>query len=259
VTLGNGAIRILVASARLQVLAVRSHPALMIATVIQPAALYLIVTSDQSVTPARRFPELVAVLLTSLWSATLWTAGGTLRREIREGTFSRNLTSVSDPRIVVIGKCLGSNLLVLAALLVTGSVLGVLAGVRVPAQSAPWIAGGLVLVALSGTAMGYVLCSVFILTRHAVHVTAALTYPVFLLSGLMIPLSMLPGPLAWASRLISLYWANLLLSGDGGGDLRRAGSAAAVVVLTAAYYAAGHILFRRVVARVRRTGRAGLA
>jgi ABC-2 type transport system permease protein len=247
---------ILAASARMQILVIRSHPVVPLLTVVQPTVIYLVVSSGQtaSTTAQQRAALLIATLLTSLWGVTLWAAGGVLRREIFEGTLARNLTSVTDSRLVLLGKCFGSTCLAFGLLVCTGVVLGLVEDVRVRPGILPWLVLGLCVVTVSGTVMGFVLSGVFVLTRHAIHVTAALSYPVYIFGGLLIPTALLPVWLGWISRLVSLFWANQFLDSVVDTGRPRPGDLALCVLLTAAYYAAGHLLFARIIRRARVRG-----
>ncbi|MFD5144340.1 ABC transporter permease [Streptomyces sp. NPDC058401] len=247
-------LRVLATAARAQVLAVAGNPVTLLTSIAQPVVFYVLVAARHPADSGDRAALLVATLLTSLWGATLWTGGGTLRREIAEGTLARTLTSTTDPRLVVLGKCLGGTLLILAGLLTTGTGLALADGITVPARALPALLLGSALVAVSGMAMGYVLASVFVLTRHAVHVTAALTYPVMIVSGLLIPVSLLPEPLPWFSLGISLYWANRFLAAAAGGADPPLWTLVPLVLLTVVYQLAGHLLFSRVVERARADG-----
>jgi ABC-2 type transport system permease protein len=247
-------LRIGAESARMQVLLVRGHPMVPLSTIVQPAVFLVIFLGRPGpARPAERAVTVIAVLLTCMWGATLWAAGGTLRREVADGTLARNLTGVSDPRLVIGGKCLGSTLLVLGLLSCTAGVTAALTGIRLSPGGALLLIPGLVLVAASGTALGFLLCSVFVLTRHAVHVTAALMYPIFILGGLLIPIRLIPWPLAWLSHLISLYWINQFLDSAAAGTFNPR-AAALALVLTAGYFWAGSLLFTRVIDRARRKG-----
>lgn len=248
--------QILAASARMQILVIRSHAVIPLLTVAQPTVIYLVVSSGGSTaaTPEQRSTLLIAVVLMSLWGVTLWAAGGVLRREIFEGTLARNLTSVTDARLVLLGKCLGSTFLSFGLLMGTGVVLALVEGVRIRPSALPWLALGFCFVTVSGTVLGFVLSSVFVLTRHAVRVTAALSYPVYIFGGLLIPTTMLPVQLAWISRLVSLYWANRFLDSAAVGGQPRLGDLAIGGLLTAGYYAAGHVLFARIIRRARIKG-----
>lgn len=251
--------RVLAASARMQILAVRSHPAIPLTAIVQPAVYWVVVGLRGGYSGTGRTALLVGILLMSLWGSSLWGAGGILRREIGEGTLGRNLTSVTDPRLVIIGKCLGSTALILAILVCSGTVLALVTGTPVSLEEIPLLIGGLFLVALSGTSMGFALSGIFVLTRHAVHVTALLSYPVYILGGLVLPLSMLPGPLAWPSRLVSLYWAARFLGPAARGAAPPLPPLLCLAALTVAYYLAGHVLFSRVTRRARVKGTIDLA
>jgi ABC-2 type transport system permease protein len=246
---------VLLAAARMQVLVVRGHPVVPLATVVQPLVFYVIATSGTGArSPAKLVAVLVAVLLTSLWGATVWAAGGILRREVADGTLGRNLTSVTDARLVVIGKCLGSTLLILALLACTGATLALFSGLTIRLGSLPWLLAGFLLVTVSGTVMGFAMCGIFALTRHANHVTSALTYPLFILSGLMIPASLLPASLAWLSRLISLYWADRFIDAVVDGDRLPWKALLGAAALTPVYLLAGNLIFGRIVHRARVNG-----
>jgi ABC-2 type transport system permease protein len=246
--------RIIAESARMQALAVRSHPMVPLSTIVQPAVFLVIFLNRHGHgSPAGRAGVVIAVLLSCLWNATLWAAGGTLRREVADGTLARNLTGAVSPRLVIGGKCMGSTLLVLGLLLGTSAVTVALTRIPFRPSGIPYFVLGFVLVAASATALGFVLCSVFVLTRHAVQVTAALAYPVLILAGLLIPVSILPAPLAWLPRLISLYWAGKLLDSAAAGSFGPL-PALFLTLLTIGYFWAGSVLFGRVVDRARRKG-----
>jgi ABC-2 type transport system permease protein len=233
---------VLLAAARMQVLVVRGHPVVPLATVVQPLVFYVIATSGTGAhSPAKLVAVLVAVLLTSL-------------REVADGTLGRNLTSVTDARLVVIGKCLGSTLLILALLACTGVTLALFSGLTIRLGSLPWLLAGFLLVTVSGTVMGFAMCGIFALTRHANHVTSALTYPLFILSGLMIPASLLPASLAWLSRLISLYWADRFIDAVVDGDRLPWKALLGAAALTPVYLLAGNLIFGRIVHRARVNG-----
>jgi ABC-2 type transport system permease protein len=247
-------LRIGAESARMQVLLVRGHPMVPLSTIVQPAVfLVIFLARPAAMQPGGRTSTVIAVLLTCMWGATLWAAGGTLRREVADGTLARNLTGVSDPRLVIGGKCLGSTLLVLGLLSCTAAVTAALTGISFQLSGALLLVLGLFLVTVSATALGFMLCSVFVLTRHAIHVTAALMYPVFILGGLLIPTKLIPWPLAWLSHVISLYWINQFLDNAVAGifSLR---AAVISIALTIGYFWAGSMLFLQVIDRARRKG-----
>lgn len=99
----------------------------------------------------------------------------------------------------MLGKSLGSSLVSVA--LVTTTVAVVLAVLRQPVQlaGAGWLLLGLLVVLLSGTSVGVLIGSLFILSRHGPQLSSALMYPVYLLGGMLIPPDLVPGWLSWLS------------------------------------------------------------
>lgn len=116
-----------------------------------------------------------------------------------------------------------------------------------------WLVVGFVVLLASGSAIGLLIGSVFVLTRYGAQVSAFLTFPVILLGGMLIPPEVLPTPLGWVSGLISLRWLQefLVTSSTGTPNFTALGYA---VLLTVGYALAGILLFGRIVDRGRREG-----
>lgn len=221
--------------------------------VVQPAVLVLVTLAGRPDDPVGTTRTATAVVLTGIWSTTVWAGAGVLRRERVEGTLAATLISVRDPRLVVVGKSIGSSLLSTALVLVT--VGAVLAALRRPVTVEHPAAFALALAAalLSAVALGVALSCLFVLTRHAIHVSSALMYPVLLLGGMLIPLPAVPAALRPLSWPVSLRWANDVLRAAvaGSPDLRALGL---VLLLSAGYAAGGALAFRAVDRLVRRKG-----
>ncbi|WP_043734249.1 hypothetical protein, partial [Nocardia asiatica] len=155
---------------------------------------------------------------------------------------------------VIIGKCLGASVFNVTALCLTGGALALTSHIGIPAGSIPLLAASAVLVAASGIAAGFALCTMFTLTRHGVQVTAALNYPIMILGGMLIPAHLLPAPLALAAKLISLSWAYQVLTPIADGNSPPIAAVISLVLITAGYYAVGRLLFSRIVRRARVKG-----
>lgn len=222
--------------------------------IVQPAVLLLVALSLRDhVSPAYVSRVATGVLLVSFWSFTVWTSGGILHRERIDGTLVRCLLGVRDFRLVLLGKSLGTSLASVLMIVVTVTV--VLAGLGQPVRfdHLGWLVVGLVAVLLSGLAVGVGLASLFVLTRFGPQLSAALMYPVFLLGGLLTPLSALPSGVRWLSWAVSLRWAKAFLASTVAGtpDLFALGM---VLALTAAYAAAASVAFDRFGQLVRAKG-----
>ncbi len=109
-------------------------------------------------------------------------------------------------------------------------------------------------VAMAGTAC--VMSAVFVLARSARAFQNSLTYPFYVLGGVMVPIALLPGWLEPISRLVFLSWSSDLLRDALGPapipDL--APRLGIVLILGTAAYLLGLALVRRTIDRLRRTG-----
>ncbi|MGH8791776.1 MAG: ABC transporter permease [Stackebrandtia sp.] len=239
-----------VESARLQLRSTWRHPLVLISTVVQPLTLLLIVTqrAGAAASPSRTGDLLVSVVLTSFWGGTIWTAGGILRRDRGEGTLAATLLNAHDGRLVVLGRCFGATLTTLASLAATGIALMLLIRRPIELPGVGWVVFGFVGVLVSGTVLGLLLSCILLTTRHGNAITNALTYPVFIFGGLLIPQTILPDRLQWISGVVSLSWARqFVVDADwsAGGML---------VLVTAGYAVAGLYLFRRILIRAKQKG-----
>lgn len=249
-----GGLDVFFTSARMQFAAMTSFLAVALAGVIQPVAFLLITLLPiHDPTVAQNTTVASSVLLTSFWSSTVWGAASILRIERAQGTLVKALTGVRDPRIVVLAKGLTSSVVSIVSVMVTVSVCLALLARPISIQLPLLYALGLAITALSGAAVGLLVGSVFVLTRHGAQVSSALMYPIFLLGGMMIPLSAVPSPLSWVSGLVSLRWIQEFLVSAAAGAPHFL-SLTIASALTLAYGMCGFYVFKLVVIRARRDG-----
>ena len=251
---------VVLASARHQILVfLRGWRTAVILGIVQPTVLLLVTISlPGRVTAAYASHEAIGVLLTSFWSFTIWTGAGILHRERNEGTLGPCLIGVRDFRLVLAGKAMGasaaSGLLIVSTVSV---VLGAL-GRSLRFDHPGWLVVGLATVFLTGIVLGVGLSSLFVLTRFGPQLSGALMYPVFLLAGLLTPISALPSGIRWLSWGISLRWTMTFLTSAATGmpDLLALGM---VVALTACYGAAAALACNRFSTLTRMNGRLDFA
>lgn len=138
--------------------------------------------------------------LMGMWSATLFGSGGAIQWQRWQGTLE--LLIGAPPRFIVslVPLTLATasiGLYSVVATLVWGRVLfGVPLGLEHPAL----FGVALVATTVSLGLLGVVMASTFVLYRHASAFSNLLEYPVWLVSGLLVPVSLLPGwaePLSW--------------------------------------------------------------
>ncbi len=138
---------------------------------------------------------LVGTIGILLWSSNLWASGYAIEHERQEGTLLALLLTPASRSAVVLGYGLGDwAVWVLPSVVVTGLLawsFGVDLVVRDP------LAVLLATIGLLGStvALGYALAGLFVLSRRANLLANFLQSPVYLLSGMVVPVSALPAPL----------------------------------------------------------------
>lgn len=251
----SGTVGVLLASARHQILVFSTSWRMSVVLgVVQPTVLLLVTLSlSARVTPAYASRVSIGVLLTSFWSFTIWTGAGILRRERSEGTLAPCLIGVRDFRLVLAGKSLGASAISALIIVTTVGVVLAASGLSPRVDHPGWLVAGLAVLLLSGLTLGVGLSSLFVLTRFGPQLSAALMYPVFLLGGLLTPLSALPSGVRWLSWGVSLRWIMVFLTSTTSGtpDMFALGMVAA---LTTGYAAAAAMAFNGFSALVRTRG-----
>jgi ABC-2 type transport system permease protein len=252
-TLLTGPASIVSRAAALQIRESLSQPLTLSVGVVQPAAfLALVLIVNPTDDPAVIFGYAVAVALLGLWAVSVFASGSILFQDRAEGTLSAVLLGTSRPFAVLMGRSVG------AMLAGAGSIIASLLVVLVLLQAMPRADWGLmslaaVIVVVSSGSIGLLLSSLFILTRVAGRIAEALLYPIFVASGILIPLEVLPPLAALPARGFSLYWGNLLLVAAADGRIDGP-ALAALLMLSVLYGVIGYAVFRRVVARGRARG-----
>lgn len=245
---------VLVASARLQVRA-DWHAANVILGVVQPAS-FLVITALASKGTGRVNLDDAALgsALVALWGATVWASGFILSAERWQGTLSQLVPRPVGLGTVLWGKTLGATLRSALFISVTVSVTAALLGHPLTiADPAPFTAA-LVAVLASALVLGLLVSCLFVLTRSAGRISEAIMYPVFILGGLLVPLSLLPDWVQPLSAIVSLRWGGELLRAAADGQAQSAEAWLMLAITTAAYGFLARFLFRRVLDRVRRDG-----
>jgi ABC-2 type transport system permease protein len=226
--------------------------------VVQPAAMAMVAVyllraagSGQGV-----LRVLVGAGLVATWASLVGAAALTLRRE-REwyGTFQVLASTPAPLGLVFSGYLLAEALLTLGSV-VTSMAVGALALGRLPLTPGPAFAIALAVTTLSCASLALIVAPAMVLLPVLTRWLNVLSYPVWILAGLMFPIAILPrwtNPLSYA---LAPYWATEALdrSGQGGavgGLLPLWGVAAALAV---AYYVASLALFGVVSRRMRRSG-----
>jgi ABC-2 type transport system permease protein len=138
--------------------------------------------------------------LMGIWSSTLFASGGAIQWQRWQGTLEVSIAAPAPFLLVLLPMTLASatiGLYSLTATLLWGRIFfGVPLDIAHPVLFAIAIPATVIGLGL----LGLVMASTFILYRNATALSNLLEYPIWLVTGLLIPVSLLPGwvaPLSW--------------------------------------------------------------
>ena len=198
----------------------------------------------------------LAPALIVLWGVALLVSGEIIAQERENESLEAMVASPASFAGVLTGRIAAVTLVSLVGF--AESWLAAYLVFRVAVPVAHPGAFGLVIavtaLAMAGTAC--VMSAVFVLARSARAFQNSLTYPFYVLGGVIVPIALLPGWLEPISRLVFLSWsADLLRDALGTAPIPDLVPRLAVVLtLGAAAYVLGLVLVHRTIDRLRRTG-----
>jgi ABC-type polysaccharide/polyol phosphate export permease len=213
--------RIIVAAAIVMMKALFRARVVIIVAVMQPVVFTAIVSLLLRM--GHREPTLgqaVGTAVMGMWSSVLFFAGGMLTRERRQRTLEMLVAAPAPLLLTVLGASLATALIGLYALVTSVAVAVLWFGV--PLEIAHPAAFGVAsLSAIAGLGLfGVLLAALFVLFRQAGIFQNMLEYPVWIASGVMVPLAQLPGPVRAIGRLLPPTWGQEALrrAATGSGD-----------------------------------------
>ncbi|GFZ94568.1 ABC transporter permease [Nesterenkonia alkaliphila] len=195
--------------------------------------------------------------LMAMWSTALLTAGELISFERENGSLEGLLAAPAPFAAVLYGRIAAVTALSLVGFAEAWLVGSLMAGFPVPVAH-PWALAAAVMVTVGAmTCWAAVMSSVFVLARSARIFQNSLSYPFFVLGGVLVPVSLLPVWVEVPARMVFLSWSSDLL--------RDAITPAPVeqlwlrllviTALGAAGLALSLLLLDRALQRVKRTGR----
>lgn len=211
---------------------------------------------------------LVGSSLILLWGTILWSSATDIDRERWMGTFELLLIAPVPFPVTIFGKIVGNMVLGVITLVINVLCGWLLFGLTVDVAEPAQLAVTLLVCLASFSGFSLMLALLFTLARGANNIANGLAYPIYLFSGLLFPLTLLPGwaraiglvmPLGWAREAVR--WA--LLGEAGAADLWTPSFAAALGGLAGvglAYFVLSLVLFRIIFERkIRQLGQLGVA
>lgn len=200
-------------------------------------------------------PAMMAVLQMSLF-----VSGELIAGERRNALFEATLTTPARYPAVLFGRTLAVTLISFFAL-VESIIVGALFGVVVTVHHPVVFAATLVTTAFAMTGTAVAMAALFVVSRNTRTFQNALSYPFFVLGGVIVPITFLPLAVQPFSRIVFLSWSSDLLRDClAAPTVANAGwRLAAVVGLGLLALAVGELLLRWTLKRTRVDGTAMLA
>lgn len=199
---------------------------------------------------------LLAPVLIALWALSLYSSGEVIAEDRWQGTLEPAIASPSSFAAVVLGRILAVTAIALIAFAEV-AVAGWLAfGVLIEVHHRLAFAVTLAATAFAVAGTAVIMSALFVLSRSPRTFQNSLSFPFYVLGGVLVPVAFLPDWLEPLSRVVFLSWsADLLratLAPAPVDDLGR--RVATIVALGAVGFAVGSLLLRWILARVRRDG-----
>jgi ABC-2 type transport system permease protein len=250
------------AGIRLQFAVIRAHPDYWMTAIVSPllAIVFLGIVREAGRDDLVAAATLAPVLL-GLVQVSLVISGETIDDDRWAGTL--------EPAIAAPGSLLVSTLGRVVAVTTTASVGFVpswvvawgLYGVEVPVHHPDVFVAASVATVLATSATGLLMASVFVLARSARVFQNSLSWPLFVLGGVLVPVTVLPVWLQPVARLVFLSWSgDLLRDALDPAPVHHVGARLAVIVgLGLATLLLASWVLTRIVDRVRRLGSATYA
>ncbi len=252
----------MLSACRMQLAESRRQPAHLLILVTNPlfGAMFLAITTNAGDPVAVTYAVFAPALL-SLWFLSLDLGGAMVSRERWNQTLDQLIATPARLGLVIFGRILAVVLLAGVTFVEAYLVARFGFGVRVKVEHG-WLlalAIAVTLVAMAGTATA--LAGLFVLSRRVLLFQNAMTYPFYLLGGVLVPITLLPGWLHPVARLFFLSWSSDLVRASLRPDLapRWWVGVIAVLVLGVGALVGGVAMVERVVDRVRANGSATFA
>jgi ABC-2 type transport system permease protein len=196
-------------------------------------------------------PVALGAAVMGVWTATSVSASSALQRERRLGTLELLVAAPSNLATMLLSVCLATSTIGLYCIVATLIWARLLFGIHVPiAHPVPFMLG-IVGIVLTIGSLGFLMAVAFVRSRRAWALGAVSEYPIWLVCGFLVPVTLLPGwvrPISW---LLGPTWGmRAIRAGAFGGN--GLPDVAMCLLLAAIYIGAGVLLLGTVLDSARK-------
>ncbi|MGW8994159.1 ABC transporter permease [Streptomyces zhihengii] len=199
----------------------------------------------------------IAPMLITLWTAALSFSGEMISDDRENGRLEALAAAPMSFSALVFGRLCACMLLALPSFLMSYLVAGAVFGYWLPFARPLLFASALVLTAMATAATATALSAVLVIAPGARIVQNSLSFPVYLLGGVLIPVSQYPDWLEALTRIVYLSWGSDLLraaTAPHGGVESTALHTVMLCALGAAAFLSGRVFIARFLRQARALG-----
>jgi ABC-2 type transport system permease protein len=192
--------------------------------------------------------------LAGLWTTMLFSSGNSISGERWMGTLEALVGAPTPLVVVVFGKNLANVLQSVISMVGSYALVSILFGYPLSLTQPGWFAISLLLGLISLVSFGMILAPAFIINPQVQQFQNAMEYPVYILSGFLFPIALLPGWTTPFSYILAPYWAARVLHATSHGGARIDEIVLCwvmMIILTVVYILLASSLFRVVLRKAR--------
>jgi ABC-2 type transport system permease protein len=196
-------------------------------------------------------PVALGAAVMGVWTATSVSASSALQRERRLGTLELLVAAPSNLATMLLSVCLATSTIGLYCIVATLIWARLLFGIHVPVAHPVSFVLGIVGIVITIGSLGFLMAVAFVRSRRAWALGAVSEYPIWLVCGFQVPITLLPGwvrPISW---LLGPTWGMRAIRARAfGGDALP--DVAMCLVLAAIYIGGGVLLLDTVLDSARK-------
>ena len=151
-------------------------------------------------------PVALGAAVMGVWTATSVSASSALQRERRLGTLELLVASPTNLAVVLLAITLATSTIGLYCIVTSLLWARLLFGIHVPVAHPLPFALGIVGIVVTIGSLGFLMAVAFVRSRRAWAMGAVLEYPVWLVCGFLVPVSLLPHWVRPVSWLLGPTW-----------------------------------------------------
>jgi ABC-2 type transport system permease protein len=249
------------AGARLQLIFYRQYPESFLPLITAPLYTVIFVTIVRHGGRADLSGyAVIAPVFIALWWFALFHGGLVVQVDRWSQTIELHVAAPTSFPAVVFGRILTVTMVGLLSFVEVWLVGRYLLGAPVTIHHPGVLAVTLLATAFAMAATALFMAGLFVFVRNAFTLTNSISFPFYVLGGILVPVALLPGWVQPLSRLVFLSWsADLLRASLSAGPVHDPVPRVAMIVLLGAVgFALAAVLLHRILRRVRGTGELSL-